>query len=51
MQDQSFKDKWLMAINDNLPDMNWPKFDSNQDISQLKNLEKKSLSINILYNY
>tara|TARA_B100000029_G_scaffold343795_1_gene336215 strand:+ start:604 stop:1944 length:1341 start_codon:yes stop_codon:yes gene_type:complete len=26
-------------------------FDSNQDISQLKNLEKKSLSINILYNY
>jgi len=36
MQDQSFKDKWLMAINDNLPDMNWPKFDSNQDIATRK---------------
>ena len=36
MQNQSFKDKWLMAINDNLPDIDWPKFDSNQDIATRK---------------
>ena len=36
MQDQSFKNKWLMAINDELPDINWPKFETNQDIATRK---------------
>ena len=36
MQDQSFKNKWLMAINDDLPDIDWPKFETNQDIATRK---------------
>ena len=36
MKDQSFKDRWLMAINDELPNINWPEFESQQDMATRK---------------
>ena len=36
MEDQIFKDKWMMAINDTLPNINWPLFDSSEDMATRK---------------
>ena len=36
MENQSFKNKWTMAINDIIPDIDWPSFDSGQDIATRK---------------
>ena len=36
MQDQSFKDRWLMAVNDELPKIDWPSFETNQDMATRK---------------
>ena len=36
MENQSFKDKWTMAINDIIPNIDWPSFDSGQDIATRK---------------
>jgi len=36
MQDPSFKNNWKMAINDELPNIKWPIFESNQDVATRK---------------
>mgnify|MGYP000166800538 CR=1 FL=1 len=36
MADKIFKDKWAMAINEELPDIEWPSFDSGQNIATRK---------------
>jgi len=36
MQDSSFKNNWKMAINDELPNIKWPIFESNQDVATRK---------------
>ena len=36
MENKSFKNKWTMAINDTLPNIDWPSFDSGQNIATRK---------------
>jgi len=36
LENSDFKNKWLMAINDNIPDIDWPTFDNGQDIATRK---------------
>tara|TARA_B100000029_G_scaffold213911_1_gene211869 strand:- start:388 stop:2358 length:1971 start_codon:yes stop_codon:yes gene_type:complete len=36
LSDKEFKDRWEMAINDEMPDIDWPCFDSGQDIATRK---------------
>ena len=36
MEDKLFQSRWLMAINDELPDIDWPTFESGQDIATRK---------------
>ena len=36
MQNKDFKEKWKMAINDDLPSINWPVFKPNQEVATRK---------------
>ena len=36
MQNEDFKEKWMMAINDDLPNINWPEFKPNQEVATRK---------------
>ena len=36
MEDEDFKKKWELAINDEIPNIKWPIFESNQDIATRK---------------
>ena len=36
MTDQKFKNDWELAINDDMPDINWPIFETNQDMATRK---------------